>query len=57
MRQLLETGVISLDFLRSELNLTDPLTKPLNRKLVEQTWRGMGLLPITEVKGDGNPTY
>ena len=56
MRQLLETGVISLDFVRSELNLTDPLTKPLNRKLVEQTWRGMGLFPITEVKGDGNPT-
>ena len=45
--QLLETGVISLDFVRSKLNLVDPLPKPLNRKLVEQTSRRMGLLPIT----------
>ena len=57
MRQLLETEVISLDFVRLELNLANPLTKPLNRKLVEQTSRGMRLFPITEVKGDGNPTY
>ena len=56
VRQLLETGVISLNFVRSELNLANPLTKPLNRKIVEQTLRGIGLLPIIEVKGDGNPT-
>ena len=43
VRQLLETRVISLDFVRLELNLVDPLTKPLNRKLVEQTSRGMRL--------------
>ena len=55
--QLLETRVISLDFVRSELNLADPLTKPLNRKLVEQTSRVMRLLLIIEVKGDDNPTY
>ena len=42
MRQLLETEDISLDFVRSELNLVDSLTKPLNRKLVEQTSRGWG---------------
>ncbi|RVW43650.1 Retrovirus-related Pol polyprotein from transposon TNT 1-94 [Vitis vinifera] len=57
VRQLLETGVISLEFVRSELNLADPLTKPLNKKLVEETSRGMGLMPITEVKSGGNPTY
>ena len=56
VRQLLETRVISLDFLRAKLNLADPLTKPLNRKLEKQTSRGMGLLPSTEVKGDGNLT-
>ena len=56
MRQLLETCVISLDFMRSELSLVNPLTKKLNRKLVEQTSRDMGLFPITEVKGDGNLT-
>ena len=57
MRQLLETGIISLEFVRSELNLDDPLTKPLNKKLVEETSKGMGLMPITEVKSGGNPTY
>ena len=40
IQKLLETWVISLDFVRSELNLADPFTKPLNRKPVEQTWRG-----------------
>ena len=45
---------MSLDFVSLELNLADPLTKPLNRKIVAS--RGMRLLPITEVKGDGNPT-
>ena len=42
VRQLLETRVISLEFVRSELNLVDPLTKPLNKKLVEETSRGVG---------------
>ena len=41
----------------SELNLDDPLTKPLNKKLVEETSRRMRLMPITEVKSGGNPTY
>ena len=54
---MLETGVISLEFVRSELNLADPLTKPLNKKLVEETLRGMGFMPIIEVKSGGNPTY
>ncbi|RVW20414.1 hypothetical protein CK203_112221 [Vitis vinifera] len=44
------------EFVRSELNLVDPLTKPLSKKLAEETSRG-GLLPITEVKSGGNPTY
>ena len=46
-----------LEFVRLELNLVDLLTKPLNKKLVEETSRGMGLMPITEVKSGGNPTY
>ena len=45
VQQLLESGVVSLDFVRSELNLADPLTKPLGRRLVVQTSKGMGLLP------------
>ena len=47
IKQLLESRVVSLDFVRLELNLADPLTKPLNRKLVEQTLKGMGLLHRT----------
>ncbi|RVW74179.1 Retrovirus-related Pol polyprotein from transposon TNT 1-94 [Vitis vinifera] len=39
-----------------ELNLVDPLTKPLNKKLVEETSRGDGLMPITEVKS-GDRVY
>ena len=57
MQQLLEIGVISLKFVRLELNLVDPLTKPLNKKLVEETLRRVGLMPITKVKSGGNTTY
>ena len=34
VRDLITNGVICLDFVRSEKNLADPLTKGLNRKLV-----------------------
>ena len=47
VRQLIENNVISMDFVRSEKNLADPLTKPLTRTLVSETSRGMGLMPIT----------
>ena len=32
MQQLLESDVVSLNFVRSELNLADPLIKPLDRR-------------------------
>ena len=48
IRQLLLTGVISLNYVRSKDNITDPLTKGLNRELVENPSRGMGLKPIKE---------
>ena len=57
VRLLLEIGVIFLEFVRSKLNLLDPLTKPLNKKLMEETLRGMRLMHITEVKSGGNPIY
>ncbi|KAL6315888.1 hypothetical protein AAG906_013232 [Vitis piasezkii] len=57
VRQLLEIGFISLEFVRSRLNLVDPLTQPLNKKLVEKTLRVMGFMSITKVKSGGNPTY
>ena len=57
VRHLLEIRVISLEFERLELTLVDPLTKPLNKKLMEETSREMRLMLITEVKSGGNPTY
>ena len=43
--------------MRLELNLADPLTKSLNKKLVEEKSRGMRVMPIIEVKSGGNRTY
>ncbi|RVW75988.1 Retrovirus-related Pol polyprotein from transposon TNT 1-94 [Vitis vinifera] len=48
IRQLLSTGVISVDYVKSKDNIADPLTKGLNRKLVEKSSRGMRLKPIKE---------
>ena len=50
VKQLLDDGIISLDYVRPELNISDPFTKPLGRKLVENTSRGMGLMSMTESK-------
>jgi hypothetical protein len=42
IKQLLSTGVISLDFVKSKDNIADPLTKWLNRELVDKSSRRMG---------------
>ena len=46
VRQLISNGVIAMEFVWSEKNLADPLTKGLTRQLVYDTSRGMGLKPI-----------
>ena len=46
IRNLISHGVISLDFVRSENNLADPLKKGLTRQQVLESSRGMGLKPI-----------
>ena len=46
VKQLLKDGTISIDYVKSEVNLADPLTKPLGRKLIYETSREMGLKPI-----------
>ena len=57
IRQLISTGVISVDYVKSKDNIADPLTKGLNRELVEKLSRGMGLKPIKmKSQYDGNPT-
>ena len=44
VKQLLKDGVISIDYVKSEMNLANPLTKPLGRKMILETSRGMGLM-------------
>ena len=46
VKQLLKSGTISIDYVKSERNLADPLTKPLGRKMILETSRGMGLKPL-----------
>ena len=48
IKQLFSIGVISLDYVRSEDNIANLLTKGLNKELVEMLLRGMGLKPINE---------
>ena len=44
----LSTGVISIDYVKSKDNIADPLTKGLNRELVEKSSKGIGLKPVKE---------
>ena len=46
IRQLLSTGVISVDHVKSKDNVADPLTKGLNKELVEKLSKEKGLKPI-----------
>ena len=44
VRQLLKDRVISIDYVKSEINLADSLTKWLGRKMILETLRGMRLM-------------
>jgi hypothetical protein len=46
IKQLLSTGIISIQYVRSKENIADPLTKGLPRKQIKLTSMGMGLKPI-----------
>ncbi|XP_072064303.1 secreted RxLR effector protein 161-like [Arachis hypogaea] len=46
IKNLIGNGVISINFIRSEQNLADPLTKGLTRDLVFKTSKGMGLKSV-----------
>ena len=48
IRQLLSIGVTSVDYVKSKNNIADPLTKGLNKELVEKSSRGIRLQPIKE---------
>ena len=40
-KQVLKYGIISIDYVKLEVNLVDPLTKPLGRKLILETSSGI----------------
>ena len=46
MRQLLSSGIITIDFVRAKDNIANPLTKGLTRELVENSSKRMELKPI-----------
>ena len=42
IKQLLFSGVITIDYIKSKENIVDPLTKGLPRNQVQYTMKGMG---------------
>ena len=46
VKQLLKDGTISIDYVKLEENLADPLIKPLGKKMILETSRGMRLKPL-----------
>ena len=48
IKQLLSIGVILVDYVKSKINIVDPLTKGLNRELVEKSSKGIGLKATKE---------
>ena len=48
IKQPLKDEIIFIDYVKSEVNLADPLTKPLGRKLILETSSGMRLKPIRD---------
>ena len=55
VRQLLSSGIITIDYVKSKDNLSDPLTKGLTKEGVDESSTGMGLWPRTSHRG-GNST-
>jgi len=49
VHQLIKGGVITIDFVQSNENLADPLTKGLATDLVLKTSRGMRLKPVSMI--------
>ncbi|PHT89514.1 hypothetical protein T459_04627 [Capsicum annuum] len=45
IRELLSSGIITINYVKSKDNMLDPLTKGLSREGVERTSKGMGLRP------------
>ena len=48
VKWLLKDEIVSIDYIKSEVNLVDPLTKPLRRKLILETSSRMRIKPIRD---------
>ena len=48
IRQLLSSGIIAIDYVRSKNNISDPLTKGLHREIVDLASKGMSLKSLKE---------
>ena len=48
MRQLLSTGIMTIEYIKSIDNIADPFTKDLATEQVNCSSRGMGLKPMNE---------
>ncbi|PHU25363.1 hypothetical protein BC332_03695 [Capsicum chinense] len=55
VRELLSSGFITINYVKSKDNVSDPLTKGLSREGVERTSKGMGSRPRMS-QHDGNST-
>ena len=55
VRQLLSSGIIIIDYVRLKDNVSNPLTKGLNREGVKKSSTGMGLWPRRSHR-DGSST-
>ncbi|PHT36559.1 hypothetical protein CQW23_24259 [Capsicum baccatum] len=51
VKELLSSGIITVDYMKSKDNVSDPLTKALSREGVERTSKGIGLRPRTSQQG------
>ncbi|PHT32230.1 hypothetical protein CQW23_28567 [Capsicum baccatum] len=52
VRELLSSGIITIDYVKSKDNVSNPLIKGLSREGVERTSKGMGLRPRTNQHGE-----
>ncbi|PHT84341.1 hypothetical protein T459_12784 [Capsicum annuum] len=56
IRELLSSRIITVDYVKSKDNMSDPLTKGLSREGMEKTSKKMGLRPRTS-QHSGNSTW
>ena len=57
VKHFLSNRIVSIDYVKSNKNIMDPLTKDLSRELVYNSSRGMSLKPLNLKEcNDGNHT-